>query len=82
MFFKFESCIMLYFEVMSISILVFSQGFFEGVVGGGAGIRARRWEKEREEREQEKQQKGEEQEEGTEWEKNRRKKKEGRQGES
>ena len=24
---------------------VFSPGFFEGVVGGGAGIRARRWEK-------------------------------------
>ena len=24
-------------------ITVFSPGFFEGVVGGGAGIRARRW---------------------------------------
>ena len=24
---------------------VFSPGFFEGAVGGGAGIRARRWEK-------------------------------------
>ena len=39
---------------------VFSPGFFEGVVGGGAGIRAKRWDKEREEREKEKQQKGEE----------------------
>ena len=24
---------------------VFSPGYFEGVVGGGAGIRVRRWEK-------------------------------------
>ena len=28
-----------------VCVAVFSPGFFEGVVGGGAGIRARRWEK-------------------------------------
>ena len=32
-------------NLSSVSTSVFSPGFFEGVVGGGAGIRARRWEK-------------------------------------
>ena len=38
------------YECETNHIPVFSPGFFEGIVGGGAGIRARRWEKGRKER--------------------------------